>query len=368
MKTTMLAVMVAVLAGPAGAQVPQETLRRFAEAYLGSAPGSRTEVRVERSAATTAGPYMVANGIRTLANGRQQQLGMLVDPTLRQVTAGMVYPLPETAPPVTPATVQSFAERLLPGVLGQVLGGRSRIRWPAVPTRPTGVVAVSAMVSTGYGDIAVPVAVSADGRYVVLGNTWPLDRDPRAVRRELIQDAVLQRGAPAAGAAVMVAEFSDYQCPACSRGWESMRGIMAQLDGRVQHGLGNFPLVQNHPWSFRAAVAGICVEQLAPRAFLAFKEEMYRTQGSITLETVDEAVFAFLPQRGMDEAAFRACYMKDPAIDRVLRHMELGHRMGVQGTPSYYFGGELLPFGEWDQVRSRMAAILAAGGIAENAP
>lgn len=359
--------MVSIMAAPAAAQVSEEALRRFVEGYLPHASGSTTTVRIERSVDTPSGTYLVATAVQKLAGGRQQQVGLLADPGTRMVTAGMVYPLPEGTPPVTPATLQQFVEANVSQMLSSAMRSRVRVRWPAVPTRPTGVVTLTAGVSTGYGDVAMPIAVTADGRVLVLGNTWPLNRDPRAVRRELLEDADLQTSGKGREGALLVAEFSDFQCPACSAGWPHLRDTMAQFGDRVQYGMGNFPLVQSSPWSFRAAVAGICVEELDPAAYIDFKEEVYRLGGSITLETADELFREFVAHRELDVDGFDACYMKDTAVKRVLRHMELGHRMGVQGTPTYYAGGEQLPFGNWQGIRSRLAAILEAGGIPESA-
>jgi len=363
----LLFVMMASMAVPVAAQVSEEALRRFVEGYLPHAPGSTTTVRIERSVNTGSGPYLVATAVQRLAAGRQQQVGLLVDPGTRTVTAGMVYPLPESNPPVTPATLQQFVESSVPQMLSSALRSRVRVRWPVVPTRQTGVTALTAAVSTGYGEVSMPIAVTADGRTLALGNNWPLNRDPRAVRRELIQEAELQTGAKVKEGALLVAEFSDFQCPACAAGWPHLRDAMAQFGDRVQYGMGNFPLIQSSPWSFRAAVAGICVEQLDPGSYIDFKEEVYRIRGSMTLQTADELFREFVVQRDLDVAKFDACYMKEPAINRVLRHMELGHRMGVQGTPTYYAGGEQLPFGDWDTIRSRLTAIVAAGGIPESA-
>lgn len=364
---SLLLVAFSLLAVPAAAQVSEETLRRFVEGYLPHAPGSTTRVRIERSSTTSAGPYLAATAVQTLEGGRQQQLGLLADPAARTVTAGLVYPLPEGNPPVTAATLQQFVETTVPQILSSAMRSRVRVRWPAVPTRPSGVLALTAGVSTGYGDVGMPMAVTADGRVLALGTTWPLNRDPREVRRELLQEAALQKGGKVQRDALLVAEFSDFQCPACSDGWPHLREIIARFGNRVQYGMGNFPLVQSSPWSFRAAVAGICVEQLDPGSYIDFKEEVYQIKGAITLQSADQMFRDFVKHRNLDVKGFDACYMNEEAISRVLRHMELGHRLGVHGTPTYFAGGEQLPFGNWDALRSRLAAILEAGGIPEAA-
>jgi len=129
----------------------------------------------------------------------------------------------------------------------------------------------------------------------------------------------------------------------------------------------NFPLYNAHPWAFRAAVAGECIGSIWPDRLVALKEEFYRLQDSLTLEIVDTAVIGFLAQQSLDEKSFRACYLKDPAIDTVLHQLELGYRLGVFGTPTYYANGEHMPFGDGEVFSKRLRAIIAAKGRPEDA-
>jgi protein-disulfide isomerase len=142
-------------------------------------------------------------------------------------------------------------------------------------------------------------------------------------------------------------EFSDYQCPACKRGWADAKKVLQRMGDKIRHGLVNYPLVQNHPWAFRASVAGVCVGQQSEALVMELKEEMYRLQSTLTPSSVDDAAFAFVAQRGLDDAAFRACYLKDPAVEQVL--------------------AEMIVLSDVDAAVARMNAILAAGGIPERA-
>jgi protein-disulfide isomerase len=211
------------------------------------------------------------------------------------------------------------------------------------------------------------IAISTDGKYLALGGTWPLDRDPRALRREILDSADVQWDPGHEKAVVKLVEFSDFQCPACKRGWANVKPVLAEAGENVRHGLVNFPLYNLHPWAFRVAVAGECVGSLWPDRLVALKEDFYRLQDSLTLDTVDIAVIGFLAQQGLDEKSFRGCYLKDAAVDRVLRQLELGYRLGVFGTPTYFANGESLPFGEPEVFAKRLQAIIAAKGRPEDA-
>jgi len=371
-RLTITAIASALLtAAAAHAQTTAEAaaVRRFARAFLTYVPDSAYEVRFDHSGTTAYGAYQVYTVIRSVADDKNtEQVAMVLDETTRMVTAGLVAPLPATDPPVTAENLPRFVSGGLPQVLAQVFPAiKVRVRWPGTPARPTAVVPLTIDVSTGYGWAHMPLGITADGKYMALGSAWSLDRDPREARRETIDPGLVQWDPGHQGAVVNVVEFSDYECPACKRGWGEMKPAMAQLGDKVHHGIVNFPLVTNHPWAFRAAVAGSCIAKAWPDKLLPFKEEMYRLQDSLTVATVDDAAFGFLDQQTLDKAAFLGCYMKDPAIDRVLDQMNLGHRLGVLGTPAYYANGELLPFGQRAVVAARLQAIIDAGGKPENA-
>jgi len=170
-------------------------------------------------------------------------------------------------------------------------------------------------------------------------------------------------------ASVKLVEFSDYECPACKRGWGDLKPVLAGFGEAVRHGLVNFPLTTLHPWAFRAASAGSCIYSLWPDKLLAFKDDMYRLQDTLTVATVDEAVLGFLDQHSLDKAKFQACHMNDrkgEVMDRILQQMDLGHRLGVFGTPAYYVNGEML-YAKPDIAKRRIQAILDAGGKPEDA-
>jgi protein-disulfide isomerase len=369
MRETVTALVGVILATNGLAQSFESEARRFASAYLPYKPNGVLEVRVDRNGLTPSGAYLVVTVTRQAQEEKSADtLTLLVDPQRRTVAAGLVAALPQSGAPMTAERLPKYAEQELPAVLSEMLGTRVRVRWPTVPERPSGVVSLTAELSTGYGWSKWPLSLSADGKYLLLGATWPLARDPRAVRREVLASELVEWDPGNEGAPLQFVEFSDYECPACKRAWASIKPVLAQFGRNLRHGMVGFPLVQNHPWAFRAAVAGRCIGALWPDRLLAFKDEMYRLQDTLSVETVDEAVLGFLVQQSLDEKAFRSCYLKDPAVDRVLAQLNLGQQIGVLATPSYFVNGEHVSHGDPQAMAARLQAILAAGGLPEKAP
>ncbi len=369
MRSGLTALACWILASNGISQSFESEARRFASAYLPHRPSGVLEVRVDRNGLTPSGAYLVITVTRQLEGDRSADtLTLLVDPQRRTVAAGLVATLPQSGAPMTADRLPRYAEQELPLVLTEMLGARVRVRWPTVPERLSGVVPLTAELSTGYGWSKWPLSLSADGKYALLGATWPLARDPRAVRREVLASELVEWDPGHAGAPLQFIEFSDYECPACKRAWSTIKPVLAQFGDKLRHGMVGFPLVQSHPWAFRAAVAGRCIGALWPDRLLAFKDEMYRLQDTLSVETLDEAVFGFLVQQSLDEKAFRGCYLKDAAVDRVLAQLDLGQRIGVLATPSYFVNGEHVSHGDTQALAARLQAILDAGGIPEKAP
>lgn len=363
-----MAAVALLVATTCSAQLMEQDLKRFAKAYMGYVPAEVVTFTENVVHTAPSGPYQTVRAERSTPMGEaKDQLGMLVDPLVSTAAAGLLFPLPPTDPPVTGATLPQFVQETLPQALSSFLGNRVKISWPMSPIRQSGVLALTAVVSTGYGSVRMPIAISTDGKYLAIGGTWPVNRDPRAVRREILESADIQWDPGHEKAIVKVVEFSDFQCPACKRGWGNVGPLLADAGESIHHGLVNFPLYNLHPWAFRAAVAGDCVGSIWPDRLVPLKQEFYRLQDTLTVESVDAAALGFLSQQGLDEAKFRACFLKDPAIDTVLRQLELGYRLGVFGTPTYFAGGEQLPWGEPEWFAKRLQAIIAAKGLPENA-
>ena len=71
--------------------------------------------------------------------------------------------------------------------------------------------------------------------------------------------------------------------------------------------------------------------------------------GGVLGEQVTPTSIDFIDGRGLDEAAFRECYLRPPSIDAVHQQLGLGHSMGVNATPTYFVNGwrVQVPDGVW---------------------
>jgi protein-disulfide isomerase len=63
-----------------------------------------------------------------------------------------------------------------------------------------------------------------------------------------------------AGAKVTIVEFSDFQCPYCQKGYQTVTQLLKDYNGRIKFVYKNFPLTQLHPYAEPAAEAFECAK------------------------------------------------------------------------------------------------------------
>ena len=99
----------------------------------------------------------------------------------------------------------------------------------------------------------------------------------------------------------------------------------------VRHGMVSFPLTTIHPWAFRAASATWCVGAQQSDLLLPFKELFYSLQRDMQVSLVTPTAVDFATGNGLDDGAFRSCYLRSASIDAVHRQIELGTGNRLQG-------------------------------------
>ncbi|MCG6950426.1 MAG: hypothetical protein LJE93_16035, partial [Acidobacteria bacterium] len=86
-----------------------------------------------------------------------------------------------------------------------------------------------------------------------------------------------------------------------------------------------------------------------PEALIPFKETFYGLQREMEVSLVTPTATDFVSGRGLEEQAFRECYLRPESIGAVHRQMSLGQEMNVQATPTYFVNGWKIqvPDGSW---------------------
>ncbi len=154
---------------------------------------------------------------------------------------------------------------------------------------------------------------------------------------ERVENAVLglddapQRGA--AGAPLVLVEFSDYQCPYCGN---HAREVLPSLErefvatGKLRYVISEFPLIQIHPLAAQAAVAARCAGEQS--RFWEMHTRLFEHQRELA------PVEAHAKAIGLDAAAFDACINTGKYVALIEHNAQMAQKGGVRATPTFVLG------------------------------
>lgn len=129
---------------------------------------------------------------------------------------------------------------------------------------------------------------------------------------------------------VYLIEYSDYQCPFCTRFHDTVTELLKEYDGRVAWVYRHFPLDSLHPEARPAALASECIAEFGGEdAFWSFTDSTFAAGNNL-----NEALYKKLAKDlGIDDAAFSECLASNKYNDRIQRDLENVIDLGGQGTP-----------------------------------
>lgn len=159
-------------------------------------------------------------------------------------------------------------------------------------------------------------------------------------------------------APVTIIEYSDFQCPFCSRFHPVMQQVMTNYAGKVKWVYRHFPLTSIHPEGEPSAIASECAGEQGK--FWEFADKLVENQDSLS-----SAYYGQLAKTlGLNSAKFETCRTSDRAKAVVQAQQQGGAAAGVDGTPgSFVIGkdGQVQPIRgalPYDSVKAMVDAAL----------
>ncbi|MGA9525423.1 MAG: thioredoxin domain-containing protein [Myxococcaceae bacterium] len=148
-------------------------------------------------------------------------------------------------------------------------------------------------------------------------------------------------------APITIVEFSDFQCPFCSRVIETVDQVMEAYPGKVRLVFRHFPL-DFHQDAPKAAEASMCANEQGK--FWEYHDALFKNQQNLKEEGLKQQAQAV----GLDAAKFEQCLTSGKYAEQVKKDMEAGKQVGVTGTPAFFINGRQLsgavPFEEFKKV------------------
>jgi protein-disulfide isomerase len=145
-------------------------------------------------------------------------------------------------------------------------------------------------------------------------------------------------GFPARGPAnapVTMVEFSDFECPFCSRVVPTIEKIKQTYGDKVRLVFRQFPL-QIHPHAAKAAEASLCARE--QNKFWEMHDAMFGDQHNLSVDQLKAKAKSI----GLDTAQFDQCLDNGKYADAVKSDIKAGMIAGVSGTPAVFINGRFV--------------------------
>ncbi len=133
-------------------------------------------------------------------------------------------------------------------------------------------------------------------------------------------------------AKITIIEFSDFQCPYCSRGKETMDQVLKAYPNDVKVAFKNLPL-PFHAEALPAAKAALAAQKQGK--FWEMHDKLFDNQQKLKSGYYEEAA----KELGLDLEKFKKD-MADPAIEKQINEdKEIAAKNDIQGTPGFFVNG-----------------------------
>jgi protein-disulfide isomerase len=138
-------------------------------------------------------------------------------------------------------------------------------------------------------------------------------------------------------APVTIVEFSDFQCPFCSRAAETVNEIKKKYGNKVRVAFKHFPLPMHREAGPTSEMA-MCVHEQNPDKFWKFHDLAFKNQ-----DKLDEAnLIKFAKDAGVDGKKAEECLKAGKFKQMVSEDMAYGEKIGVRSTPTFFINGQLV--------------------------
>lgn len=162
-------------------------------------------------------------------------------------------------------------------------------------------------------------------------------QEERSKPLSVADQAKLTQGSPPAfgptGAKVTLVEFSDFQCPFCSRAAEVVHAVRDKYADRVHFVFRQYPL-SFHDHAHVSAEAALAAH--AQGKFWALHDKLFDNQDRLDRASLE----SYAQEIGLDMEAFKLALDDGRYAAAVDAELELGETVAVDGTPTLFINGK----------------------------
>lgn len=137
-------------------------------------------------------------------------------------------------------------------------------------------------------------------------------------------------------APITLVEYSDFECPFCSRGYETVQALMQKYNGKIRFIYKHLPLSFHEQAMISAKYYEAIRLQDEKKAF-AFHDEIFKNQRK--LKNGEAFLQATAKQVGADMARLKKDLNSEAVTKRIEEDQKEAANFGMQGTPGFLLNG-----------------------------
>ncbi|MDP8221735.1 MAG: thioredoxin domain-containing protein [Candidatus Lernaella stagnicola] len=146
-------------------------------------------------------------------------------------------------------------------------------------------------------------------------------------------------------APIKIEEFTDFECPWCSRSNSVVLELVMKYPQDVQLTHRDLPMDmacnpymprRYHDYACLAAKYGRCAAEQGE--FWPYSETLFRNGKNLNKDTLEE----FAEQHGLDLDQLHECLAEPATIEGIQRDIHEARRRKINGTPTYFVNGEMI--------------------------
>jgi protein-disulfide isomerase len=141
----------------------------------------------------------------------------------------------------------------------------------------------------------------------------------------------------ASDAKVTIVEFSDFQCPFCSKGAQVLSALEKKYGNKIKIAFKHYPL-PFHAQARIAAEASMCANEQDSKLFWKMHDAMFADQSKLDKDNL----IATAKKAGVKEAEFKACLEAGKYKAKIDADVAQGATLGIKSTPTFFINGKLI--------------------------
>lgn len=135
-------------------------------------------------------------------------------------------------------------------------------------------------------------------------------------------------------AAIVITEFSDFQCPYCRDAQPALKQVITEYGKQVRFVFKHLPL-DIHAEAFTAAQSAVCAGEQS--AFWKMHDALFALD-ALSMENITSTA----KRLGLDSKTFTECLSAERSREAVRKDIQEARRLGINGTPTFLINGKLI--------------------------